>query len=467
MGRKEKRYSAPDKYCVFPKKDWFIFFDPVHFSFTRVNKDGKAILEAVGNDNTAGEVARKVAEHYNIASVEIEDQVSSFLENITSTKFIHAGPYKPEITDPPDLEKSTPGSVYIHPTFKCNLKCIYCYNAKEREERDDSELTTEEWFSVMDQAKDLGSEHIVFTGGEPLLRKDIFELGKYANSIGLTSSLLTNAMLIGEENLKKITATFSNVRLSLDSHIQENNDFHRGKGAFQRTMRAIQMLYEEKHPWSITTVVTRHNVADIPEFYKFLLKTYNSVDISPNLYIPTSPDKVDLIPKMEDYFEAMYKANEVVEEYYGNDRLAILDFHGIPGRQFHCGAGAGEVSLGPDGSVYPCQALQKDEFLAGNIKEISLKDIYYNSKVMKKMRQCTVENIEVCRDCDVKHLCGGGCRSLAYNLFGKIDCHNSYSCEYLRNVAYNQLWNCTCVPIDQLRKIEEEHKVKEEAKSDA
>jgi radical SAM protein with 4Fe4S-binding SPASM domain len=446
MGRKNLRYSAPDKYIVIPKDDWFIFYDPVHFSFTRVSK---------------------VAEEYNISPTEIEEQVSSFLEDMTATKFIHVGPYKPDLSEPPDLENSKPKSVYIHPTFKCNLKCIYCYNAKERKEQGDSELTTDEWFSIMDQVKDLGGEQIVFTGGEPLLRKDIFELGKFANSIGLTCSLLTNAMLISEKNIKDVTATFVSVRLSLDSHIEAHNDFHRGKGTYQRTMNAIKLLHEQKHPWSITAVVTKHNVDDIPGLYKFLLEEFESVDISPNLYIPTSPDHVDFIPKMEDYFESMYRANEVVEDYYGEDRLAILSFHGIPGRQFHCGAGAGEVSLGPDGSVYPCQALQKDEFMAGNIKDNSLKDIYHNSPIMKKMRSCTVENIEVCRDCDVKHLCGGGCRSLAYNLFGTIDCHNSYSCEYLRNVAYNQLWNSTCVPIDQLRKMEEERKVKEEAKSEA
>jgi radical SAM protein with 4Fe4S-binding SPASM domain len=152
----------------------------------------------------------------------------------------------------------------------------------------------------------------------------------------------------------------------------------------------------------------------------------------------------------------MEKANEFIEQYYGDDKISVLRFHGIPDRQFQCGAAAGEVSVAPDGSVYPCQALQKPEFRAGNITEKSIEEIYYTAPIMKKIRNCTVDAIETCSDCDVKYLCGGGCRSLAYNLYGTIDCFNAYSCEYLKSLAYGVLWNATCIPIDQIHRLQEE-----------
>lgn len=465
MGGKEKRYSLPDRYIVIPRDDWFIFFDPVHFSYTRVNDHGKAILEAVGKETAAGEVARKVAADLCLDPSEVEDRVSAFLDNMTSTGFIHEGPYKPEVEEPPDMDKSRPGSLYIHPTFRCNLQCIYCYNKKERKELGGgAELNTGEWFDVMDQAKDFKVEQIVFTGGEPLLRKDIFELAKYANSIGMSSQLLTNALLINEGNIDRITSTFGSVGLSLDSHIKEKNDFQRGRGAYESTINAIKLLEKNKHEYNVTVVVTKHNVLELPGLYKFLLEELGCVKIFPNLYIPTSRETVDLLPGLEDYLEATDRANRMVEDFYGEDKLSVLTFHGTLERKYHCGAAAGEISMGPDGTVYPCQALQKKEFSAGSIKDQGLKEIYYDSPILKKFRHCTVDNIEVCRDCDVKNLCGGGCRSLAYNLFGKIDCHNSYSCEYLKSLAHGMLWNSSCIPIDQLRKMREESRVEAESK---
>jgi radical SAM protein with 4Fe4S-binding SPASM domain len=456
MNEGDKCYSMPDDYVVIPRDDWFIFFDPVHFSFTRVNEHGKTILESIGTETPASEVVRKVASIYSFDPNEIQGQVIAFLDNMTSTKFLHEGPYKPDIMEPPDMSKGRPGSLYFHPTFKCNQRCIYCFNKKDREESTGAELTTEQWSDVFEQAKEFGIRNVIFTGGEPLLREDVFELAHRANSIGLSSQLLTNARPINKRNIDRIMSSFGTVGFSLDSHIEERNDFLRGKGAYRATIDAMKMLKKNNHTFSAKAVITKHNVWDLPGLVQFFLEEFESGSIIPNMYIPPSRDMLDLLPGLDDYMQAMEKTNEVIERHYGDDKISVLRFHGVPARQFQCGAAAGEISIAPDGSVYPCQALHKAEFNAGNIKEQSLQEIYYNSPIMQEVRNCTVDNIETCRDCDVKYLCGGGCRSLAYNLYGTIDCFNAYSCEYLKTLAHGILWNATCIPIDQIRELQEE-----------
>lgn len=458
MDSGEKVYSAPEKYIVIPRNEWYIFFDPLHFSFTRVNEHGKAILEAVGQETTAREIAGKVAARFGYEPEKIEQKVTVFLDNMTATRYIHEGAYKPEIVEMPDLKHGKPGTLYVHPTYKCNLSCIYCYNKKERKETPAEEMTTGEWCDIFDRAKEFGIESLIFTGGEPLLRKDIFELARYANGIGMNSQILTNGLLVDENNIEKITSSFGSVGFSIDSHIREKNDSLRGKGSYDSTLNAMRMLREKNFVFNAKAVITKHNVKELPDLYRFFLKEFGVGSLVPNLFIPPSREMTDLLPELEDYLEAMSSVSKVVEEHFGDDRLSVLRFHGVPNRQYHCGAGAGEISIGPDGSIYPCQALQKEEFLSGNVREQSFEEIYYNSPVLIKLRSCHVDNIETCRDCDVRYLCGGGCRSLAYNIFGEIDCYNSYSCEYLKNLAYGTLWNCSCVPAEELKKLEREQK---------
>jgi len=456
MGDDEKRYSMPDRYVVIPRDDWYIFFDPVHFSFMRVNEHGRTILESVKNETPAGEVVRAVAAAYHLDPAGVRETVQAFLDNMTATKFLHVGPYAPAIDEPPDLDAGRPGSLYIHPTFKCNQQCIYCYNKKDRDRSTGGELTTGEWFGVLDQARKFGIKNIMFTGGEPLLRDDIFEIARYANGVGMRSQLLTNARLIGGHNIDDIMNAFGTVGFSLDSHLEERNDFLRGRGSYRATIDAMRMLKKNDRVFSAKAVITKHNVWDLPGLVQFYMEEFENGSIIPNLYIPPSRDMIGLLPALEDYMAAMEKVTEFLDRHYGGDKISLLRFHGIPNRQYQCGAAAGEISIGPDGSVYPCQALQKPEFNAGNIKQKDLGEIYRNSPLLRRVRSCTVDAIETCRDCDVKYLCGGGCRSLAYSLYGTIDCFNEYSCEYLRTLAIGMLWNATCVPIDQIRKLEEE-----------
>jgi radical SAM protein with 4Fe4S-binding SPASM domain len=458
----KKRYSRPEKYTTIARDGWYVLFDPVQFSYTRVNEHGKAILEAVGQETTAAEITALVAAKYGFDPYKIESQVVNFLDNMTATGFLHEGPYKPDSTGP-DMDQIKPQMLYIHPTFRCNLKCIYCYNKEDRQESDQAELSAEEWFDVLDQARDMGVENIVFTGGEPLLRKDTLEIAKYANSIGLSSQMLTNATLITADNIKDIVNTFGSIGLSLDSHIRENNDFLRGRGAYDKTINAIRLLKEREHSFNIKAVITKYNVDDLPGFHKYFLDEFGCGSINAGLYVPTSMGDTQLLPDPEDYRRVTAEASAIVEDYYREDRISAANFHGIPTRSFQCGAALGEFAISPDGSVYPCQALLKDEFYAGNISERSLREIFNEAPIMKKLRGCTVDNIDICRDCDVKGICSGGCRSLAYNLYGQIDCHNAYFCDNLRYVAQNVLWKAACVPVEQLKKMQEEKVAEKEA----
>ncbi len=460
MESTEKRYSIPDKYVVIPRNDWFILFDPVHFSYTRVNEHGKAILESVGKESSASEIAEKVAAKLGIDRGEIRGQISAFLENMVYTRFLHEGPYNPEIIEPYDMDKSRPKSLYISPTFGCNLKCIYCYNKQQRKEATGSELTTEEWFDVFDQAKDLGIEVVAFTGGEPLLRKDVFELAGYANSTGMTSTLLTNGILINRDNIEELVRSFGTFALSLDSHIEEKNDFLRGKGTYKATIDAIRLLQERNRVFTIMAVITKHNVFDMPGLHRFSLEELDCSNIFTSPYIPNSMDEVDLLPELEDYMKTMADVIKIVEDFYGEDRLSILKFRGKPVRHCHCGAAAVEISVDADGSVYPCQAFHIKEFCGGNVRDKNLAEIFFDSPIMKQVRHCTVDRIETCLDCDIREVCGGGCRSLAYSLHGKIDSCNSYNCEYLKNMVYNSFWNATCVPIEQLKSLQEKYAAK-------
>lgn len=454
MGDGGKRYSMPDRYVVIPRGDWFVLFDPVNFSFTRVNADGKKILESIERETPVSAVIRSVASAYRRAPAEVHETVRRFLEDMTATRFLHEGPYTPRVDPPPDFTSARPGSLYLHPTFACNRQCLYCYNKQDREIANSGELHTAEWFGVLDQAKEFGIKNVIFTGGEPLLRGDIFELARYANGIGLRSQLLTNATLIDGHNIDDIMKSFGTVGFSLDSHIEERNDFLRGRGSYRATIDAMRMLKRDGHVFSAKAVITKHNVHDLPGLVAFYLDEFDSGTIVPNLYIPPARDMMDLLPALDDYMAAMEEVNAVVDRHYGGDTMALLRFHGIPERQYQCGAAAGEISIGPDGSVYPCQALQKPEFNAGTVKERSLADIFHHSPVLQRVRSCTIDTIETCRDCDLKHLCGGGCRSLAYNLYGRIDSFNEYCCEYLKTLAIDMLWNATCVPIEEIRELQ-------------
>lgn len=149
-------------------------------------------------------------------------------------------------------------------TRACNLHCIHCY-AQAKSEADNDELTTQEAKQLIDDLKDFGVPVLLFSGGEPLLRKDIFELGKYAASRGIRTAVSTNGTLITSDTAQKLKdAGFGYIGISLDGMKPVNDKFRGVNGAFDSTLQGIANCRDAGLKTGIRFTITKYNYNDVP-----------------------------------------------------------------------------------------------------------------------------------------------------------------------------------------------------------
>jgi len=157
-------------------------------------------------------------------------------------------------------------------TRRCNLKCIHCYSNSADIDYPD-ELTTEEAKKMIDDLAAFGSPVLLFSGGEPLMRKDLLELARYATDKGMRAVISTNGTLITKDiaaELKKIGLSY--VGVSLDG-LQPTHDRFRGrKGAFEKAIEGIRNCREAGIKVGLRFTVNRHNVADVPAMFDLMRK---------------------------------------------------------------------------------------------------------------------------------------------------------------------------------------------------
>lgn len=162
-------------------------------------------------------------------------------------------------------------TVYLHVTKACNLRCVYCYfSAGEPMEK---ELSTEEMLSVLRDAYSLDPRRVVFTGGEPLLRRDVLELAQAFKNMGhgIQLCITTNGTLINQENAEGLVENFDEIRVSIDG-LKEINDATRGKGTFEKVMEAFRCAIKAGGDPVAFITVTSLNLPYLEDFMRFLLR---------------------------------------------------------------------------------------------------------------------------------------------------------------------------------------------------
>ncbi|MEM5812296.1 MAG: radical SAM protein [Candidatus Aenigmatarchaeota archaeon] len=325
-------------------------------------------------------------------------------------------------------------------THLCNLKCRHCYiNAGKRF---DEELSTEEAKKVVDELCEAGVVALSFAGGEPLMRRDFFEVASYAREKGLYVSVATNGTLITRDVAKRLKGCVDYVEISLDGANERTHDSFRGiPGVFNLTIRGIRNSVKAGNYTCIATTITKNNFHEMGEIYELARSLKVKMLVFFN-FVPSGRgkenQKLDLSPeereKMLDFVYSKMNSGPpyVMTTAPQLGRVCVNNGSSIPTHFFHrdivgkydelcefiggCGAGRLYCSIEPTGDVQPCVFLP---IKVGNIRESSIEEIWHNSPVLQKLRDRSSLKGH-CGVCENKFVCGG-CRARAYAYFGELD----------------------------------------------
>jgi len=331
--------------------------------------------------------------------------------------------------------KYLPRLVAFEVTRSCNLDCIHCRAAASKGPYK-NELSTQEIIKILTQIREIAQPIIIITGGEPLLRSDIFEIAKKCIEFKLKPVLATNATLIDEKLAKKIKESgIARVSISLDGASAFSHDnFRKMPGAFEGALRGIKNLKKQEIPFQINTTITANNIKELPQIHQLaidlgavahhifvLVPVGRGKEIQKN---SLSPEKYEEILTWFYYQRGkshlQLKAT-CAPTYYrilrqkAREESKKVNFEnfGLDAITRGCLAGTGFCFISHIGIVQPCGYL---EILCGNLREQNFKEIWFNSEVFNNLRDFKKYKGK-CGVCEYIKVCGG-CRARAYEATG-------------------------------------------------
>lgn len=334
--------------------------------------------------------------------------------------------------------------IFWNLTGRCNLSCKHCYNSSGPGQEAGDELSTVEALSFIDDCGKLGVPVILLSGGEPLMRRDIWDIARHAHLLGIHTALSTNGTLITPDIAGQIRdAGIGYVGISLDGATPETHDrFRNSPGAFEHAVQAFSYCHDAKVRCGVRVTLTRENVHELSDIIDLALRigacrfclywlvpsgrgadSYKNLQVSEHevfsaldllhryaketdpsvmefLTVDSPQDAVHLLDLMEqEGAEDLAEAKSLVASMKGG-----------------CSAGTRVANVTQTGEVYPCQFAQSPEFLAGSIREERFSEIWNDpdNPVLSRFRNKHLHLTGKCGQCRYHDLCGGGCRVRAY-----------------------------------------------------
>jgi len=322
-------------------------------------------------------------------------------------------------------------------TRRCNLRCVHCRCSSD-ETSSDGDFTTDEGKRLLSEIAEFAKPVVVLSGGEPLLRDDIFELASFGTSLGLRMCMATNGALVDDEVCRRMDeADIKMVSLSLDgSTAAIHDDFRRCPGAFEGVVRAAETFRRNGRKFLINSSFTKRNQADIPDVFR-LAKSLGATAWYLFMIVPTGRGQeiMDELISKEDYEEILewhYRQEKDEDEilmrptcaphYYRiAPQMARAEGVALQRRSLSFSTGGGKGCIAAQsiclidcfGNVKPCSYFPR---IAGNVKETPLREIWENSPLFRELRDFTQYKGK-CGACEFLNVCGG-CRARADAVYG-------------------------------------------------
>ncbi len=329
-------------------------------------------------------------------------------------------------------------------TNRCNLSCLHCYSRADLDAVDT--LSTEKIMETLPKLKENGVKFLIFSGGEPLTRKDLFDIATRCRELGIVTYLSTNGLYVGHKNAKKILDTFNYVGISIDGSEKTHDHFRGLEGSFQMSIEAVRLLNSYHNTKvGIRFTITKETCDDLKFIFDLVEKeNIPKIYISHLVYSGRGLENLEMDLTKEQRREAVEYILDKAFEYYDSGRDieivtgnmeqdAILFLRRFSERYPEYAdemrrrliawggnsAGRKLLNIDSEGNVKP------DPFFPhhiGNIFNQDFSDIWTSKPIqlLQKLRQHPRKLSGKCADCGVIDICNGGSRSRAYAIHGDM-----------------------------------------------
>lgn len=390
--------------------------DLVMEAFTKVLEIDEAtemLLRLCDGTRTRDEILQALSEQSGESVSDVEEGLDDFIEYLVGEGVLEWRETESYVE--PVYKGDRPFSLTIALTYACNLKCPFC--AVDAGNPLENELTADDIAPLVEQIKKFKPTPLWLSGGEPLLRKElllsILEEVCPITEIGV--SVFTNGTLVTPDYAQHLyDAGLRYARISIDGHTAALHDTLRGEGSFEKTMKGVEYLREVGIHVNGLALLCRANLPYLNEIRTFLETEVDSYNVSPILPIGKALGS-DLLLNSEERQKvnlSRFGEEEIEVNIIPRDVCII----GLP------------LYINPIGDCYPCFYMQVPEFKVGNIRESDLSSMY-KTDVMHNLLQMDITSVKECNTCDLRYICGGGCRGEAYRVKGSLYVPDPYACD--------------------------------------
>lgn len=386
----------------------FIFYNSCQHFVCRISELDLSIFNLIYLHRNLLEITKHINSKYIDYVKSVYDTVIKY--NVLSTNEEKTGTNAP-------ISKC----FYLHLTYHCNLNCIYCYNKSIR--KNISEINLSKWKIIITKVLPLAKE-ITITGGEPFLSPilpqiiEFIKNNKPSISIGIISNCMTDFETYNFSDI--VFNNIDNVIFSCDnlSGIHQPRVNFNSK-LFKHNIRFLRKKYTNLDI-TISSVLSNKNLYEIEDIKKFSIK--ESVKFRSVLIVPNTKSEIRLLPSIKQY-----------KRFLPTGQYPLNKF------RIYCGAGMGVLSIDPLGNVFPCQSLHYKQFKLGNLLYNPINSILSNNILEDIKENFSVDNIPICKNCNVRYICGAGCRAATLKMEGKAMSYPKTLCKYYRMSALNRL----------------------------
>lgn len=348
-----------------------------------ISKELFEIVNTIINDGIDYNYKQQLTNNYNFEDESDTDILVDIFETLIKEHFFE------EIND------KRISNIHFSITNRCNLRCIHCCMDSSCD-TENGELSTEDLKIAFNNISELNPECIVISGGEPMVRKDFFEVCEYLRKIFSGKiTLSTNATLFKEDNINRINSIFDSFEISLDGIDEDSCALVRGRGIFSSVVRNIKMLRSISDKEIFVSMVFGDKNEHLKGKFYELNKSLKTLPHERGFFSVGRGNSVEaqntfLKKGSEDYY--------LFDDYFEKNMVSCSS----------CKAGVSTFMIDSIGNIYPCPSLMYDEFYCGNIVDtnLKLKREWTFNKIFNKVLASSDEYVfNSCKDCSIKDFC--------------------------------------------------------------